>query len=78
MAADVGQDGYAVDEAMEDHYQAEQESSRPVVGEEASKPRGPPRKRRRIVISCTECHRRKQKVRTVRQRPQKPIRLASS
>lgn len=22
----------------------------------------PPRKRRRIVISCTECHRRKQKV----------------
>lgn len=24
--------------------------------------RAPPRKRRRIVISCTECHRRKQKV----------------
>ena len=24
----------------------------------------PPRKRRRIVISCTECHRRKQKVRS--------------
>lgn len=24
--------------------------------------RPPPRKRRRIVISCTECHRRKQKV----------------
>ncbi|EEY19253.1 conserved hypothetical protein [Verticillium alfalfae VaMs.102] len=27
--------------------------------------RAPPKKRRRIVISCTECHRRKQKVRPV-------------
>ena len=27
--------------------------------------RGPPRKRRRLVVSCTECHRRKQKVITI-------------
>ena len=34
--------------------------------EQISRPRSPlkpPRKRKRIVISCTECHRRKQKVR---------------
>lgn len=31
--------------------------------------RAPPKKRRRIVISCTECHRRKQKVCAVPYRP---------
>ena len=35
--------------------------------------RPPPRKRRRIVISCTECHRRKQKV-----SPRLPVRSPSS
>lgn len=34
-------------------------SSGSATHEAGSKP--PPRKRRRIVISCTECHRRKQK-----------------
>ncbi|KAJ3555855.1 hypothetical protein NPX13_g10268 [Xylaria arbuscula] len=37
---------------------------RPNSEPEVAKP--PPRKRRRIVISCTECHRRKQKVGTPR------------
>ncbi|GAW25782.1 putative transcription fungi [Rosellinia necatrix] len=50
---------------MGDPEQAEAVSGaedRPNSEPEATKP--PPRKRRRIVISCTECHRRKQKVGT--------------
>ena len=31
-------------------------------GDSPTTSRAPPRKRRRIVVSCTECHRRKQKV----------------
>ncbi|KAL7624520.1 hypothetical protein AAE478_006085 [Parahypoxylon ruwenzoriense] len=45
----------AAEEVMEDVVQMDEKASHEVQG------KAPPRKRRRIVISCTECHRRKQK-----------------
>ncbi len=55
------------DDALADDMMDEQEDmdDQPSVepGEEGAKGRPPPRKRRRVVISCTECNRRKQKVR---------------